>query len=123
MPDFNRDGLRAAAQSLARTMKRVAAVRTRKTADAVNVKETQTVFFIRGGKPGGQWGWDPITAAMFTYNLRHPGPHDDRKHWYYQSRDGAYDIPAITAADGATEAADEYTRNAIDPLLESHGFE
>lgn len=122
MPDYNRDGLRAAAQSLARTMKRVAAVRTRKTADAVNVKETSSVMFIRGGKPGGDWGWTPITAAMWTFDLKHP-LFGDRRHWYRQSRDGAYDIPAITAADGATEAADEYTRNAIDPLLESHGFE
>lgn len=121
MDGYNQDGLRAAARSLAATMKRVAAVRTRRTADAVNVKETQNFELIRGGKPAGEWGWDPIEAAMFTYNLRHP-LFGDRRRWYNQSRSGPYDIPAITAREGASDAAEEYTRNAIDPLLRDHGF-
>jgi hypothetical protein len=118
----NYDGMKAAAASLAKTMKRVAVVRTRRTADAVNVTTQGSVWLIRGGKPGGEWGWDPITAAMFTYDLRHPFFGDKRK-WYNQSRTGPYDIPGITADQGADEAADEYAKNAIDPLLEEHGFE
>lgn len=119
MPDFNRDGLKAAAQSLARTMKKVAVVRTRRTADAVNVKAEGDAFLIRGGKPGGGWGWDPITALMFDDDKRHPF-FGNRRRWYNQ---GYYGITENTVTSGIDEAADEYARNAIDPLLRDDGFD
>jgi hypothetical protein len=122
---YNRRGLRAAAQSLARTMRRIAAVRTTQTADAVNVKETASVFFVRAGTPTGRWRWTPIQAYMISRNARHPGPHNDREHWYNENLhhgNAPYPIDSMTADQGATEAAEAYTREAIDPLLESHGF-
>lgn len=113
------DGLEAAGRSLAKTMKKVAGVRTRTGANAVNFHIEGDRVIVRAGKPGGQWGWDPVVPSMFDNNRRHPF-FGDKKKWYNQ---GYYGITEITEEEGAEPAAEAFVKGAVDPLLRDHGFE
>ena len=113
MPDAGREGLRAAAEVIARVMRRVAAVKTRHTAAAVNVSWQGSEVAIQGGHPGGPWGWEPIQAWMFDDNGRHP-LWGDKKHWYHQ---GHYPITAITERESLDEAVNAFADAAV-PLYE-----
>ena len=119
MPDASRAGLKAAADSLARTMKRVAGVRTQRTADAVNVASEGDGLTVQGGHAGGPWGWDPIQGSMFDNNRRHP-LFGDKHHWYHQ---GEYPITAITVDEGIDDAAEKYADAAVPIMLRQAGFE
>lgn len=116
--DYNADGLKAAARVFANTMRRVAGVKTRRGAEAVNIQVRDGEVLIRAGKPEGAYGWDPIQAAMFDDNLRHP-LYGDKKHWYHQ---GSWPITETTVKQGADPAADAYADAAIDSALRDHGF-
>lgn len=118
MADAKREGLRAAAEVVARTMRQVAAVRTQRTAAAVNVRMEADVAIVRGGHEGGPWGWEPVTAFMFDDNARHP-LFGNKRHWYNQ---GDYPITALTEAFSASDAAEAYADAAVDLMLEEHGL-
>jgi hypothetical protein len=118
MSEAGRAGLKAAAESLARTMRRVAAVRTRRTADAVNTAWEGDVALVRGGRPGGAWGWEPVTAFMFDDDGRHP-LFGDKKHWYHQ---GEYPITELTVETGINEAADRFAEAAVPLYLKEAGI-
>ena len=118
MADFNREGLRAAAERFARAMRVVAGVRTRHTSEAVNTSIGPDEAIIRGGHPGGAWGWEPIQGLMFDDNRRHP-LFGNRKHWY---RQGRWPITAYTIRAAGDEAAEAYARAAVDPMLAEDGF-
>lgn len=114
-----RKGLNAAATSFARTMKTVAAVKTRRTAAAVNTKlQGDNAVLIRGGEPGGPWGWEPIVASMFDNNRRHP-LFGDRKHWYNQGR---YPITQYTERAGIDSAAEAFADAFVPAFTEEYGF-
>lgn len=121
--EAERKGLRAAADSFAKTMREVSAVRTRQTADAVNVQEGSEEFLIRGGTPGGGWGWEPIQALMFDNNLRHP-LFGNRKHWYAQGKNkGEWRITEMTEQRGIDAAADAFASVFIPEFARGYGFD
>lgn len=112
-----RAGLQAGAESLARKMKLVATLRTRKTAQAVNIRYEGDEAVIAGGHAGGAYGWEPIQALMFDNDKRHPlFGHDP---WYHQ---GDWPITAITAREGAGDAAEAFADAALEVLYREHGF-
>jgi|SRR5579859_170715 len=115
---INQDGLRAAANVLARVMRRVARVKTGETADAVNVAMDGEDALVRGGRPGGPYGWEPIQALMFDDNKRHP-LFGNRGHWYHE---GYYPITETTVRLGAEAAAQAYADTALPALFKEHGF-
>lgn len=119
MADYNRAGLKAAADRFARAMRVIAAVRTRRTAEAVHVAWEGREAVIQGGRPEGAYGWEPIQALMFDNNLRHP-LFGNRNHWYKQGR---WPITAYTERAAIDSAAEAYAEAAVDPLLKEHGFE
>lgn len=108
-----RDGLMAAGRSLASTMRQVAARYTARGAAAVNVLPAAKwdVVFVRAGRPGGEWGWDPINAWELDNNGRHP-LYGDREHWYAENdkkHGGAVGLITQTTVDaGAEQAADDF---------------
>ena len=118
MADAREEGLRAAGEALARIMKRVAAVKTRKGADAVHVDIEGDEAVVAAGRPESVYGWEPIQALMFDDNKRHP-LFGDKKHWYHQ---GEYPITEETVRLGADDAAEAYADAALDLMLEEHGF-
>jgi hypothetical protein len=118
MGEARRAGLRAAAGALARTMIRVAMVKTTRGASRVNVAYQGDYAIVRAGKPEGVYGWEPIQALMFDDNKRHP-LFGDKKHWYHQ---GHYPITEDTVRLGADEAAEAYADAAVDLMLDEHGF-
>lgn len=119
MADYDRNGLKAAADRFAQAMRKIAAVRTRHTADAVNVTWEGDEALIRGGHPGGPWQWEPIQAAMFDDNLRHP-LFGNKRHWYKQGR---YPITAYTERAAINQIDEVYATEAVDPMLRDMGFE
>ena len=122
MADARREGLRAAADVLARVMQIVAMPKTRETAGAIN---TITVggltvggdILVRAGRPG-RWGWTPIQASMLDNNRRHP-LFGNRAHWYSE---GYYGITEMTVEFGADDAAEAYADAAVDLMLREHGI-
>jgi hypothetical protein len=118
MANARYEGLKAASAVLARVMKRVAGVKTHRTADAVRVTFEGDEAAVSAGRPEGAWGWEPIQALMFDDDKRHP-LFGDRRHWYHQ---GEYPITAETVRIGADDAADAYADAAIDLMLDEHGF-
>lgn len=120
--DYNREGLQAAARVVADVFRKVAMVRTRRTADAINIQIKDDVAYVRGGKPEGPYGWEPITAYMFDDNARHPF-FGDRRKWYAQGgHKGAYPITQIVEEQAADPACKAYTESAIDQMLADRGF-
>lgn len=119
MPDWNRAGLKAAAERFARAMRTVAGVRTNETAAAVNVAWEGDTALVRGGEPGGPWQWTPIQAAMFDDNLRHP-LFGNKRHWYKQGR---WPITAYTERAAINDVDEVYADAAVDPMLAEYGFE
>lgn len=118
MPDARTYGLRAAAQSLARTMTRVALVKTRHGAAAVNIAYQGEDALVRAGRPEGVYGWEPIQALMFDDNKRHP-LFGNKSHWYHE---GHYPITETTVVKGIDDAAEAYADAAVDLMLDEHGF-
>ena len=118
MSDAGHEGLKAAAASLARTMRRVAAVRTRRTAAAVNTGWDGDAALVRGGRPGGAWGCEPVTAFMLDDNGRHPLFGNKRK-WYHQ---GEYAITEITVETGSRDAVEKFADVAVDLYLKDAGI-
>jgi hypothetical protein len=118
MGNAEHEGLKAAAEVFARVMRVVAAVRTDETAAAVNVAWEGEGVLIRGGRPGGAWGWEPIQALMFDNNKRHP-LFGNKGHWYHQ---GYYPITEETVVLGIDEAVSAFADAAIPILLEEHGL-
>ena len=119
MSEAAHEGLKAAAEVVARVFRRVAAVRTHRTADAVHVTWEGEEAVVAGGHPGGAWGWEPVTAFMFDDNARHP-LFGDKKHWYHQ---GDYPITAYTEAFSASDAAEAFADAAVDLYLKEAGIE
>lgn len=113
-----REGLKAAADRFAATMRRVASVRTHRTADAVHVAWDGDEALVQAGSPGGAYGWDPIVGLMFDNNLRHP-LFGNKSKWYKQGR---YPITQYTERAGIDSAAEAFADAGIPPLLEEHGF-
>lgn len=116
--DYNRDGLNAAARVLANAMQMIARVKTRTTADAVNISYEDDEIAVRAGRPGGAYGWEPVQAFMFDENARHP-LFGNKRHWYHQGR---YPIIQLTEESASDSAAHAYCKAAIDPLLADHGY-
>lgn len=116
----NRAGLRLAARTVvAPAMRRIARIRTKKTADAVHVVETPQGFEVRAGDPEGQWGWTPIEASMFDNNRRHPLFGNERA-WYYQ---GYFPITEMTYKLALRlGAVDVYVDECLRILLKERGF-
>lgn len=117
MGDSRQEGLRAASEVLARVMRRVAAVKTRRTADAVHVTTEGPESIVQAGRPGGAYGWEPIQGLMFDDNKRHP-LFGNKRHWYHQ---GYYPITEDTIRLGADDAAEAYADAAFDLMLKEHG--
>jgi hypothetical protein len=118
-----RKGMKAASDSFAHTMRTVSGARTRSTAAAVNVQEGDDEWLIRGGQPGGEYGWEPIQALMFDNNQRHP-LFGDRRHWYQQSyKKGALPITENTLRDGIDDAVDAFADEFIPAFAEQYGFD
>ena len=118
MPDARQEALRAAANVVARVLRRVAAVRTRRTAVAVHTALEGNEAVVSAGRPEGRYGWEPIQALMFDDNKRHP-LFGNKRHWYHQ---GDYPITAYAEAYSASDAAEAYADAVIEPLLDEHGF-
>lgn len=118
MPDARRAGLRAAAEVIARFMRRVAAVKSDETALAVNIVFEGQEVAIRAGRPGGAYGWKPIQALMLDDNRRHP-LFGNTGHWYYE---GYYPITEETVQLSADYAAAAYADVAIPLMLEEYGL-
>jgi hypothetical protein len=117
MDGARREGLRAAADVLARIMQVVAMPKTRMTAAAVNVIADGEDVLVRGGRPG-RWGWTPIQGSMLDNNRRHP-LFGNRAHWY---NEGYYGITEMTVDYGADDAAEAYADAAVDLMLREHGI-
>ena len=117
MADARREGLRAAADVLARIMQIVAMPKTHLTAAAVNIASEGEDLLVRAGRPG-RWGWTPIQASMLDDNRRHP-LFGNKGHWYHE---GYYGITEKTVALGADEAAEAYADAAVDLMLKEHGI-
>lgn len=111
------EGLRAASNALARVMKRVAAVKTRRTAEAVHVTTEGPDSLVQAGRPEGVYGWEPIQGLMFDDNKRHP-LFGNKSKWYHQ---GNYPITEETVRLGADDAAEAYADAAVDLMLKEHG--
>jgi hypothetical protein len=112
-------GLKAAADRFARAMRTIAGMRTRETAAQVNVVENTNENLIRGGHPGGGYGWEPIQALMFDNNLRHP-LFGNKRHWYKQGRYPITQYTERAAIDDATEAfADAF----VPAFVKEYGFD
>lgn len=118
MADPAREGLRAAGQVIARVMRRVAAVRTREGAAAVNDHFEGSELVVSAGHPGGPWGWEPIQALMFDDNRRHP-LYGNKSHWYHE---GHYPITEITERQSIDEAVDAFADTAVPLYLDEAGI-
>lgn len=116
--DAEREGLKAAADRFAAVMRKVAAIRTRRTAEAVNIQMEGDDALIQAGRPGGAWGWEPIQAFMFDNNWRHP-LYGNKKQWYHQGR---FPITSMTERAGIDSATEAFADKAVPILLEEHGF-
>lgn len=118
MGDAKSEGLKAAAEVVAKVMRQVAGVRTRHTAEAVHIVDAGEEAIVQGGHPGGPWGWEPIQGLMFDDNRRHP-LFGNKSHWYHQ---GDYPITAYTEAYSASTAAEAYIDAALELYLDEAGF-
>lgn len=118
MPDARQEALRAAGDAIARIMRRVAAYRTRRTAEAVRTRLEGNEAVIAAGRPEGQYGWEPIQALMFDDDKRHP-LFGNKRHWYHQ---GYFPLTSYTESLSADDAANAYADAVIEPLLDEHGF-
>jgi hypothetical protein len=122
MSDATNAGLRAAARTLALAMRDVAAVRTKEGARAVNVGSDPAVageeVVIAAGHARGVYGWEPIQAAMFEGNDRHP-LFGDKKHWYNQ---GYWPITEGTERAGLDDAVEDFADAAVPVFLQDYGF-
>jgi hypothetical protein len=119
MADARTEGLRAAADALARVMKRVAAAKTDEGARMVHTGFVSPgVAFVSAGFPVGPYGWNPIQALMFDNNLRHP-LFGNKRYWYEQ---GYYPITDLTVTYGSEDAVQAYADAAVDLMLKEHGI-
>lgn len=116
--EAEREGLKAAADRFAAVMRKVASIRTRRTADAVNISMEGEDAVIQAGHPGGPWGWEPIQAFMFDNNWRHP-LYGNKKQWYHQGR---FPITSMTERAGIESATEAFADKAVPILLAEHGF-
>jgi hypothetical protein len=116
--DSTESMMRVAKRIVVPAMKRIARIRTRKTADAVNVVVRNGWVEVRAGTPEGAWGWTPIQASMFDNNRRHPLFGDKHK-WYHQ---GYFPITEMTEKLVIKLVEDEYVRDALPILLERRGL-
>jgi hypothetical protein len=110
--------MRAARNIVAPAMRRVARIRTKQTAAAVNIHNGPNGVEVRAGTPTGPWGWTPIQASMFDNNRRHPLFGDKRK-WYHQ---GDFPITAMTLKLVSKLVEDEYVQEDLRIILGERGF-
>lgn len=114
MADWH-DAMAAAADRLAAVMRRVAAVKTKTGAEAVNINWVDdTTFEVRAGRPGGRWGWTPIVPAMFENDIKHE-LFGDEKYWY---RQGEYPITLLTIIEGMGDALDDFADIAVEVVAD-----
>jgi len=118
MPDARREGLKAAAEVVARVMRQVAGRRTQETAAAVNTRLEGEEAVVSGGREGGAYGWEPIQALMFDNDLRHP-LFGNKRYWYHE---GYFPITSYTESLSASDAAEAYAEVAVPLMLEEHGL-
>ena len=118
MPDARMEGLRAAANSLASTLKRFAVLKTRRTADAVHVVFEGAEAVVQAGHEEGGYGWEPIQGLMFDDNKRHP-LFGNKRHWYNQ---GYFPMTQLAVTHGSEAAAEAYADAVLEPMLDEHGF-
>lgn len=109
----NGEALRAASKVVADAVKKFAAARTPRTADATHVVGDD---LVSAGSPGGQWGWEPITAWMFQTGAAHP-LFGNKGHWYNQPH---YPFLDLAAEASATDAANAYADIRIPQLLDEY---
>jgi hypothetical protein len=109
--------MRAARNIVAPAMRRIARIRTKTTAAAVNIHDGPNGIEVRAGTPSGQWGWEPIQALMFDNNKRHPlWGHPPWKH------QGSFPITAMTMKLVAKLVEDEYVQEDLKIILGKYGF-
>ena len=109
---------RAARNIVVPAMRRVARIRTKETAAAVNMVSTRTSVDVRAGYPEGAWGWTPIQALMFDNNKRHPLFGNERV-WYDE---GYFPITEMTEKLVIGLVEDEYLAEAMRIILGEHGY-
>jgi hypothetical protein len=125
VPDYRRDGMQAAADSLADNLREEVGKHSSEGAAAVNVRPTNSVYFVRAGTPTGRWHWTPIQVAMFNENGRHP-VFGNREHWAPQNRrygNVPIDFPGDAIKANGDDCAEAYARAGIDPLIRDLGFD
>lgn len=109
--------MRAAKNIVAPAMKRIARIRTKTTAAAVNVHKGPNGIEVRAGTPTGAYGWTPIQALMFDNNKRHPlyghAP------WYHQ---GDFPITQLTAKLVAKLVEDEFVQEDLKLILGKYNY-
>lgn len=105
--------MRAAKNIVAPAMRRIARIRTKRTAAAVHVVKANGVIEVRGGDPTGPWGWTPIQGSMFENNRRHP-LYGNRHKWYHQ---GDFPITKLTLGLVQRQVEDEFVREDLKLIL------
>lgn len=110
--------MRCAKHIVKPAMQRIARIRTKRTADAVNiVKGTDGTIEVRAGRPEGPYGWTPIQALMFEENKRHPL--FGHPPWYHQ---GDFPITALTMKLVQRQVEDEFVQEDIKLILGKHNL-
>jgi hypothetical protein len=110
--------MRAARNIVAPAMRRIARIRTKETAAAVNIHSTARGIEVRAGTPTGPYGWEPIQALMFEQNKRHPLFGNTRK-WYHE---GYFPITEMTVKLVAKLVEDEFVQEDLRIILGEYGF-
>jgi hypothetical protein len=110
--------MRAARNIVVPAMKRVARIRTKQTAAAVNIYNGPNGIEVRAGTPTGPWGWTPIQASMFENNRRHP-LFGNKNKWYHE---GDFPITAMTVKLVAKLVEDEFVAEDLRIILGQYGF-
>jgi len=110
--------MRCAKNIVAPAMRRVARIRTKQTAAAVNVVKANGMIEVRAGTPTGPWGWTPIQASMFDNNRRHP-LYGNMHRWYHQ---GDFPITAMTAKLVQKLVEDEFVEEDLKLILGKHNL-
>ena len=111
--------MRCAKNIVKPAMQRIARIRTKRTADAVNIAKGQDGSIeVRAGTPTGPWGWTPIQASMFEDNRRHP-LYGNKHRWYHQ---GHFPITELTAKLVTKLVEDEFVQEDLKLILGKHNL-
>jgi hypothetical protein len=110
--------MRCAKNIVAPAMRRIARIRTKTTAAAVNIVNSSEGIEVRAGSPTGAYGWTPIQASMFENNRRHPLFGNKHK-WYHQ---GDFPITSLTLKLVQRQVEDEFTNEDLKIILGKHNL-